>query len=1042
MNNIYKIISSAKTTFILLIILTIAMAIATFVEDRYDTLTAKLLIYNSKWFEFVLILLAFNFIGNIFKYNLLSYKKIAVLLMHVSFVLMIIGAGVTRYTGFEGSMHIREGEASNKIYTSDPHFSIKEADKVSTFPVFIGDYTQKAFDVKFETKNNETVKVKMKEFLKNAVEVYKENVEGGKNIIEITLAGSGKKVYVNSGEVKDIGSQKISYNADNAANTINVFDNNGKLMIKSSISLLKSDMATNETDTLFKDSLYEFTAQNVFANGNLMFLFSKYYRNAKKQVVSGEPSENSVDALIVDVEYNGKNSEAAVFGGAGYLAQYQNANIDGLSLSLAFGETEIELPFSLYLRDFILERYPGSMSPSSYASEVTLKDSRNDLNEEHRIFMNNVLDYDGYRFFQSSYDRDEHGTVLSVNHDFYGTWITYIGYLILCIGFVLTLFNKTSRFYYLSKQIADIQKMRKAGLTTLLIFLFAAVSFSQDAKRPAISSEHAEKVGHLLVQTYDGRIEPLHTLAIDIMHKISRKDKFELDEKGTINGMQAFIDMVIDPDYWKNQKIIYVKEQSVRDILGVSEKYASYYDFFDGMQRYKLTEYAESAFRKKQSEQNTFDKEIIKVDERVNICMMVYDGSFIKIFPSQSSNSNKWGCWTDSMAYYPLPASYKVINNDLQLKPLTFRNMLSAYFSELIVASKSDNYAKADRIVGYFENIQRSCSIADQLPTDSQIDFEIVYNKSNIFVFLRNLYGILSFILLILAFVDNLREKSSKLVKRLLTFFIVILGFAFLYHTYGMILRWYLSGHAPWSNGYEALLLVAWGAILSGFYFVKSSKITIASSALLAFFMLMTAGHSSYDPQLTNLQPVLKSYWLIIHVATLTISYSFLGSGLILGLINMMLYIFKNIKNAARLNLVIKELSYINEMNLILGIGLATIGTFLGGVWANESWGRYWGWDAKETWALIIVTTYTIILHLRFIPKMKSLYTFNVGSIIGFGSVLMTFIGVNYYLSKGMHSYGQGDTPIFPFWAWVLILSVILIMVIAGIKEGNSKNKA
>jgi cytochrome c-type biogenesis protein CcsB len=261
------------------------------------------------------------------------------------------------------------------------------------------------------------------------------------------------------------------------------------------------------------------------------------------------------------------------------------------------------------------------------------------------------------------------------------------------------------------------------------------------------------------------------------------------------------------------------------------------------------------------------------------------------------------------------------------------------------------------------------------------------------------------------------------------------LGLAFLYHTFGLILRWYLTGHAPWSNGYESLLLVAWGGLLAGFNFVRYSKITLAATALLAFFTLMTASHSSYDPQLTNLQPVLKSYWLIIHVATLTISYGFLGLGFILGLMNLVIILFKNTKNHLRLDLMISELTYVNEINLIIGIILATAGTFLGGVWANESWGRYWGWDAKETWALIIVIAYTIVLHLRFIPKMRSNYVFNVAAVVGFGSVIMTFVGVNYYLSKGMHSYAAGDTPIFPVWGWILILSVILLMVISGIRE-------
>jgi cytochrome c-type biogenesis protein CcsB len=300
----------------------------------------------------------------------------------------------------------------------------------------------------------------------------------------------------------------------------------------------------------------------------------------------------------------------------------------------------------------------------------------------------------------------------------------------------------------------------------------------------------------------------------------------------------------------------------------------------------------------------------------------------------------------------------------------------------------------------------------------------------------------LSVVLLFLAFIDNLKTKKSKLITWSLNISIGLLGLGFIYHTIGLILRWYLTGHAPWSNGYESLLLVAWGGLLAGFSFLRYSKITLAATALLAFFMLMTASHSSYDPQLTNLQPVLKSYWLIIHVATLTISYGFLGLGLFLGLINLFINLFKNIKNQGRLDLIISELTCINEMNLTVGIVLATIGTFLGGVWANESWGRYWGWDAKETWALIIVLAYTLILHMRFIPKLGSTYAFNVASVLGFGSVIMTFVGVNYYLSKGLHSYGAGDTPVFPLWAWGLILSLIALIVASGLKEKSLKSKS
>jgi ABC-type transport system involved in cytochrome c biogenesis permease subunit len=207
----------------------------------------------------------------------------------------------------------------------------------------------------------------------------------------------------------------------------------------------------------------------------------------------------------------------------------------------------------------------------------------------------------------------------------------------------------------------------------------------------------------------------------------------------------------------------------------------------------------------------------------------------------------------------------------------------------------------------------------------------------------------------------------------------------------------------------------------------------------MAFLALMTAGHSSYDPQLTNLVPVLRSYWLIIHVASMTISYCFLGLGFILGIINLFIYIFRNKQNKKRFDLIIEELTYTNEISLTIGLVLAVAGTFLGAVWANESWGRYWGWDAKETWALIILFVYTLILHLRLVPSLKGKLLFNASSVIGFGSVLMTFIGVNYYLTKGMHSYAGGEKQIFPTWAWIAIFSIFALITVAKARQTRSE---
>jgi cytochrome c-type biogenesis protein CcsB len=289
-------------------------------------------------------------------------------------------------------------------------------------------------------------------------------------------------------------------------------------------------------------------------------------------------------------------------------------------------------------------------------------------------------------------------------------------------------------------------------------------------------------------------------------------------------------------------------------------------------------------------------------------------------------------------------------------------------------------------------------------------------------------------VLLPLALWQNLSLKFPKIMEYFLKGFFILFILAVTAHFSNLMLRWYIIGHAPWSDGYEALTFIAFGTVLAGTLFYRSSKITAGATALLAFFILMTAGHSKYDPQMTLLVPVLKSYWLNIHVACLTISYSFFGLGFILGLVNM--FVFALRKQKTKLNeMTITELSYVMEMTLTIGLVLATIGTFLGGVWANESWGRYWGWDAKETWALVIVLYYAFVLHMRFVPGLRGTYAMTLASTAGFSTVIMTFVGVNYYLTKGLHSYARGGKPDFPNWMWIVLCMLIALFVVAYIRN-------
>lgn len=1046
MKRIFDILFSSKTTLILLVILAIAMGTGTFIEDIYDTAFAKKLIYNAKWFELLFLLLALNFMGHIKIFNMFRKEKIGGVIFHLAFVIMIIGACITRYFGYEGNMHIREGESSNILYTPEQYLRIsvpgKDVNYNKDFLVRSDWFSGKPFHAEISSEEKKKIGIKTKEYIENASEEINEDVAGGSGIIELLVANgnSKEKVFLKEGETKNIGKTSITLNNEEIKTGIIVTEKDGILQISSPHELIKSNAEETDRDTIKQGSTAEFINNYVYNTKDAIFFFSKFYKNATIKYVQSGNNESGVDVLLLTVTINGKEHEAPLLISPGQTANYHDFNFEGETFKFGYGIKTIELPFSIHLNDFILERYAGSESPSSYASEVTVIDDRNNIKNNHRIFMNHILDYDNYRFFQSSFDQDEKGTILSVNHDFWGTWVSYLGYILLTIGFIITLLNKNSRFVMLRKNIVEIRKERKAGILTLILIIgFTSFVFSQNENINVVGATHADKFGHLITQAVDGRFEPVHSLAIDVIHKISRKDKFNFEGKGKMDAMQVFLDMMMDPDYWKQQKIIYIKEQSVRDAIGISTKEASFFDFFDAEAKYKLEQSANNAFRKKPQEQNNFDKEIIKVDERLNILMMVFHGSILKIFPDSKSENNKWISSDDPGAKSPLSGVINVINQDLQLQTLNYSGIMQAYLQNVMESKKSGNYSKADKVLGYISGIQRKSSTTILLPSESKINAEIFYNKSQIFIVLKNCYGILSLLLLLLAFIDNVRTKKSKIVNTLLNISIVLLGAGFLYQTFGMALRAYLLGYAPWSNGYEALILVAWGTLLAGFTFVRYSKITLAATALLAFFILMTASHSSYDPQLTNLAPVLKSYWLIIHVAVLTISYGFLGLGFILGIMNLFLYLFKTKENQERLDLLILELTYINEMNLTIGLFLATVGTFLGGVWANESWGRYWGWDAKETWALIIVITYAIILHLRLIPKMGHDFAINIGSIFGFGAVIMTFVGVNYYLSKGMHSYGAGDTPVFPIWAWIIILSIIALMVFSWFRFKSSK---
>ena len=632
-----------------------------------------------------------------------------------------------------------------------------------------------------------------------------------------------------------------------------------------------------------------------------------------------------------------------------------------------------------------------------------------DVDKDYRIYMNNVLDYRGYRFFQSSYDKDEMGTVLSVNYDLAGTIITYLGYLLLALGMVSVFFTRQSRFKFLTK------KLSKANLF-LLPFLIPLLSFSSEKEISYIYKEHSKKFDRLLVQDQGGRIKPMNTLCSEYLRKISKKNSLE-----NLNSTQVILSMMVNPHEWASKDIIKVKHEHIKQVVGATSSRTSFKSFFEKDGTYKLKTLVEQAYEKEPINRGKLEKDIISVDERVNICFILFNGDLMRIFPLRGDPNNTW---------YNSKQHQLFSGKD----SLFVSNILKLYFSSINSSYESKNWTEPDSLLNYMIKFQNMYASSDIMPSKLKINTEIWYNNLDIFGKLYKFYIVIGLLMLISLFYEIF--NNSKTVKRLIKLFKYLIFSGFVFHTIGLAFRWIASGHAPWSNGYESMIYTAWATLLSGIIFSKKSNFTLSATAIVGSLILMFASMNWMDPTITNLVPVLNSYWLMIHVAIIVASYGFLFLGAILGLMCLWIIVFTNNENKKKLKLIINSLTNINERGITVGVFMLTIGTFLGGVWANESWGRYWGWDPKETWALVSILVYAFVLHMRLIPAISSKYSFNLASLIAIWSILMTYFGVNYYLS-GLHSYAAGDPMPIPNFVYYFLFITIVTAIISRVKFKN-----
>ncbi len=695
------------------------------------------------------------------------------------------------------------------------------------------------------------------------------------------------------------------------------------------------------------------------------------------------------------------------------------------------GQPLERLPFSITLDDFKLERYSGSMSPSSFESFLTID------GEKYHAYMNNVVHYGAYRIYQSSYDQDEGGSVLSVNRDRIGTLITYFGYFLLTIGFLWAALGKKSRFRAL---------LRSLGVVALMLG-FSEHSWAQDQthghghahaqgqnQTPPASLESlaaqaqkyielykapdsiAHKFASLRVQSHKGRVEPIDTYARELVRKMNGDNSI-----GTLSPSAALMGWISQPELWSYVPMIEVSSDRLLSEIGFrgEGELISFMDLIDPNGAYKLDSMVQASYALPPNQRNKFDKEIIKVDEKINILNAIFQGEMLPIFPLASDPAGDW--YSSVSPDFAAAVAGTTDSTALQLMPMLV--------GQINNASLSGDWGDVGRVLHILDLYQQRRASGEGF-SQERIDTEMLYNRLQIFKW--NGFGYMTLgLLLIISTIISL--VTGRRLKGLFIALILLSVVMFLAQNAAMGMRWYISGRAPWTNAYETMVYVGWASMFGGLLFMRRSRMTFALATFLAGVILFVTNLSWMDPQITPLVPVLKSAWLVSHVGVITASYGFFGIAFLLGVTTMILMLLGK-KEA--LNKQIHELVTINELALWIGLALMSVGTFLGAIWANESWGRYWGWDPKETWALITMIVYTFVLHARFVRGFRGAYSFSLMAVVALGSVLMTFFGVNYYLS-GMHSYGGDSAPPALNIIWIVYA---LIGVLALFAYRKSKN--
>ncbi len=648
------------------------------------------------------------------------------------------------------------------------------------------------------------------------------------------------------------------------------------------------------------------------------------------------------------------------------------------------------LPFEICLDSFYVAFYPGTDSPADYVSHIHIKDEKANVNGV--VSMNHIFSYRGYRFYQTSFEDDFQTSVLSVNRDVWGIPITYSGYALFMLSGLLCLLAPKGNF----RRLISHPLLKKVSV--ILLFLAPLTLFANTLTKDSLTTnrEQAKAFGNLWMLN-NGRITSVAVFAHDFTLKLTGKPSFKyLDANQFLMGFLFF------PEKWQQVALFEIEDPILKKELNATTEKAALVDFYNADGTYKLAKYRNPNSKSAQQ------KEVEKLNEKVQLINMLHNGNLLQIYPQKVSGQLRWLTPTQTL-------SSTIADSNVWF----IRYSLLEYYQAL----KKNNHPKALEILNSIKDFQ-TANAKEVLPSEFHQKAELFYLKANITSWLFKINLTIGILCLLSIFVPKIQKL--KILNRL---FRTILLLSFLALTLSIVLRTYLSGYLPLSNGYETMMIIAWCAMLVSLIFARKVTEILPFGFLLSGCSLLVAHLGMMNPEITPLVPVLSSPLLSIHVSLIMLSYTLLGFIALNSIISIAQILFS--KDKQKILLLLERNKIYSTICLYPALFLLGAGIFVGAIWANISWGRYWGWDPKEVWALITFLIYSFALHEKIIKPFKNIFFFHTFGIIAFLSVLMTYFGVNFFLG-GMHSYAGeihfGSTTL------ILVLSFVLLtaFLIAG----------